>query len=156
MHAPNGYKDVRRLATTLATTSDQLCCRDVHRMWQKSYGPWMKNSHMTSSLRRSCVHSLAFPALQQPLINCPIYTSNQIKTSSSTSTSTETSTDGTPRSYHMKKHTSSHSVSSAPHSQDPIGRKLCENLWDDMENYKLSNLQKCFNKAIRAYKHGTE
>ena len=36
--------------------------------------------------------------------------------------------------------------------QDPIGRKLCEKLWDNKENCKLSNLQKCFNEAIRAYK----
>ena len=36
--------------------------------------------------------------------------------------------------------------------QDPIGRKLCKKLWDDKENCKLSNLQKCFNEAIRAYK----
>ena len=36
--------------------------------------------------------------------------------------------------------------------QDPIGRKLCKKLWDDKENHKLSNLQKCFNEAIRAYK----
>ena len=36
--------------------------------------------------------------------------------------------------------------------QDPIGRKLCEKLWDDKESYKLSNLQKCFKKTSRAYK----
>ena len=36
--------------------------------------------------------------------------------------------------------------------QDPIGRKLCEKLWDDKESHKLSNLQKCFNEATRAYK----
>ena len=36
--------------------------------------------------------------------------------------------------------------------QDPIGRKLCEKLWDDRENCKLSNLQKCFDEATRAYK----
>ena len=36
--------------------------------------------------------------------------------------------------------------------QDPIGRKLCKKLWDDKEGRKLSNLQKCFNKATRAYK----
>ena len=36
--------------------------------------------------------------------------------------------------------------------QDPIGRKLCKKLWDDKENHKLSNLQKCFNEALRAYK----
>ena len=36
--------------------------------------------------------------------------------------------------------------------QDPIGRKLCEKLWDDRENHKLLNLQKCFDEATRAYK----
>ena len=36
--------------------------------------------------------------------------------------------------------------------QDPIGRKLCEKLWDKKENHKLLNLQKCFDEAIRAYK----
>ena len=36
--------------------------------------------------------------------------------------------------------------------QDPIGRKLCEKLWDDKEGCKLSNLQNCFDKAARAYK----
>ena len=36
--------------------------------------------------------------------------------------------------------------------QDPIGRKLCEKLWDDKESHKLSNLQKCFDEANRAYK----
>ena len=36
--------------------------------------------------------------------------------------------------------------------QDPVGRKLCKKLWDDKENHKLSNLQKCFDEAIRAYK----
>ena len=36
--------------------------------------------------------------------------------------------------------------------QDPVGRKLCEKLWDDKEGCKLSNLQKCFNEAARAYK----
>ena len=36
--------------------------------------------------------------------------------------------------------------------EDPIGRKLCEKLWDDKENRKLSNLQKCFDEAIRACK----
>ena len=36
--------------------------------------------------------------------------------------------------------------------QDPIGRKFCGKLWDDKENCNLSNLQKCFNEAIRAYK----
>ena len=48
MHVLNGYKDLRRLVSTLATTSDQYCCRDPPKMWQKSYNPWMKNSHMTS------------------------------------------------------------------------------------------------------------
>ena len=33
--------------------------------------------------------------------------------------------------------------------QDPIGRKLCEKLWDEKENHKLLNLQKCFDEAIR-------
>ena len=51
----------------------------------------------------------------QPLMNCPIYASNLAKTSSSTSTSAETSTGGAPRSCHVKKHTSSHSASSALH-----------------------------------------
>ena len=55
------------------------------------------------------------PALQQPLMNCPVYACNLAKTSSSTSTSTETSTGGAPRSCHVKKHTSSHSASSALH-----------------------------------------
>ena len=55
------------------------------------------------------------PALQQPLMNCPIYASNLAKTSSSTSTNTETSTGGAPRSCHVKKHTSSHSASSVLH-----------------------------------------
>ena len=36
--------------------------------------------------------------------------------------------------------------------QDPIGRKLCEKLWDNRDNCKLSNLQKCLNEATRAYK----
>ena len=36
--------------------------------------------------------------------------------------------------------------------QDPIGRKLCKKLWDDKEGCKLSNLQKCFDEAARAYK----
>ena len=36
--------------------------------------------------------------------------------------------------------------------QDPIGRKLCKKLWDEEECCKLSNLQKCFNEATRAYK----
>ena len=36
--------------------------------------------------------------------------------------------------------------------QDPIGRKLCKKLLDDKEGCKLSNLQKCFNEAARAYK----
>ena len=35
--------------------------------------------------------------------------------------------------------------------QDPIGRKLCKKLWDNRENCKLSNLQKCFDEATRAY-----
>ena len=48
MGALNGYKDVRRLASTLATTSDQHCCKDPHKMWQKSYIPWMKTFHMTN------------------------------------------------------------------------------------------------------------
>ena len=43
------------------------------------------------------------------------------------------------------KHTLSQFCSSL---QDPIGRKL----WDDRENHKLSNLQKCFNETTRAYK----
>ena len=36
--------------------------------------------------------------------------------------------------------------------QDPIGRKLCKKLWDNRDNHKLSNLQKCFDEATRAYK----
>ena len=36
--------------------------------------------------------------------------------------------------------------------QDPIGRKLYKKLWDNKENCKLSNLQKCFDESIRAYK----
>ena len=36
--------------------------------------------------------------------------------------------------------------------QDPTGRKLCKKLWDDKEGCKLSNLQKCFDEATRAYK----
>ena len=36
--------------------------------------------------------------------------------------------------------------------QDPIGRKLCEKLWDDRDNRKLVNLQKCFDEAIHSYK----
>ena len=36
--------------------------------------------------------------------------------------------------------------------QDPIGRKLCKKLWDKRECCKLSNVQKCFNEATRAYK----
>ena len=36
--------------------------------------------------------------------------------------------------------------------QDPIGRKLCKKLWNDKENCKLLNLQKCFDEATRAYK----
>ena len=36
--------------------------------------------------------------------------------------------------------------------QDPIGRKLCEKLWDDRKHHELSNLQKCFDEATRAYK----
>ena len=36
--------------------------------------------------------------------------------------------------------------------QDPIGRKLYEKLWDDRDNHKLSNLQKCFDETTRAYK----
>ena len=115
MHVLNGCKDVKKLATTQGTISDQLCCRDLHRTWQKSSDPWMKNSHMTNSLKKSCVHSWVSPALQQPLMNCPVYASNLAKTSSSTSTNTETSTGGAPRSCHVKKHTSSHSASSALH-----------------------------------------
>ena len=74
-----------------------------------------KELHMTNLLKKSCVHSLVSPALQQPLMNCPIYARNLAKTSSSTSTNTETSTGGAPRSCHMKKHTSSHSVSFVLH-----------------------------------------
>ena len=36
--------------------------------------------------------------------------------------------------------------------QDPIGRKLCEKLWDDKKSHRLVNLQKCFDEATRAYK----
>ena len=36
--------------------------------------------------------------------------------------------------------------------QEPIGRKLCEKLWDDKEGCKPLNLQKCFDEATRAYK----
>ena len=36
--------------------------------------------------------------------------------------------------------------------QDPIGRKLCEKLWEEKECCKLLNLQKCFDEATRAYK----
>ena len=36
--------------------------------------------------------------------------------------------------------------------QDPIGRKLCWKLWDNKENCKLSNLEKCFDEVTRAYK----
>ena len=36
--------------------------------------------------------------------------------------------------------------------QDPIGRKLCEKLWDERECHKLLDLQKCFDEATRAYK----
>ena len=36
--------------------------------------------------------------------------------------------------------------------QDQICRKLCEKLWNDRENGKLSNLQKCLDEATRAYK----
>ena len=114
MHVLNGCKDVKKLATTQGTISDWLCCRDLHRTWQKSSDPWTKNSHMTNLLKKSCVHFWVSPALQQPLMNCPIYTSNLAKTSS-TSTSTGTSTGGRARSYHMKKHTSSHSASSTLH-----------------------------------------
>ena len=95
----------------LGTTSDQPCCRDLHRMWQKSSDPWKKNFHMTNSLKKSCVHSLASPALQQPLMNCPVYASNLAKTN------TETSTGGAPRSCHVKKHTGSHSANSGLHSR---------------------------------------
>ena len=84
---------------------------------EKSYDPWTKISHTTSLLRRSCVPSQVYLILQQLLTNCPIYASNQVKTSSSTLTSTEISTGGVPRSYHVKRHTSSHSASSAPHSK---------------------------------------
>ena len=115
MHVLNGCKDVKKLATTQGTTSDQLCCRDLHRMWQKSSDPWMKNSHMINSLKKSCVHFWVSPALQQLLMNCPVYTSNLAKTSLSTSTSTGTSTGGALRSYHVKNHTSSCSASSALH-----------------------------------------
>ena len=115
MHVLNGCKDVKKLATTQGTILDRLCCKDLHRMWQKSSDPWMKNSHMINSLKRSSVHFWVSPALQQPLMNCPVYASNLAKTSSSTSTSTGTYTGGAPRSYHMKKHTSSHSASSALH-----------------------------------------
>ena len=115
MHVLNGYKDVKKPATTWGTTSDWPCCRDLHRMWQKSSDPWMKNFHMTNLLKKSCVHSLASPALQQPLMNCTVYASNLAKTSSSTLINTETSTGGAPRSCHMKKHRSSHSASSVLH-----------------------------------------
>ena len=73
MHVLNGCKDVKKLATTQGTISDWLCCRDLHRTWQKSSDPWTKNSHMINSLKRSCVHFWVSPALQQPLMNCPIY-----------------------------------------------------------------------------------
>ena len=151
MHVLNGYKDVRKLATTEGTISDQLCCRDLHRMWQKSSDPWMKNSHMKNSLNKSCVHFWVSPALQQPLMNFPVYASNLAKISLSTSTSTGTSTGGAPRSYHVKKHTSSHSASSALHCKTQQAEN-CEKLWDDRDNCKLLNLQKCFDEATRAYK----
>ena len=48
MHALNGYKDARKQANTLATTSDQLYYRDPPKMWLRSFDHWMKNSHMTS------------------------------------------------------------------------------------------------------------
>ena len=63
------------------------------------------------------IQEIMCAVLQQPLMNFPIYTRNQVKTSSSTSISRETSTGGAPRNDHMKKHTSSHSASSAPHSK---------------------------------------
>ena len=36
--------------------------------------------------------------------------------------------------------------------QDPIGKKLCEKLWDEQDQQKVVTLQLCFNEAINSYK----
>ena len=107
---------------------------------------------MINSLKKSCVHFQVSPALQQPLMNCPIYASNLAKNLL----------------IYINKYRDLHwwCTKKSPHEetykltlsqfcsslQDPIGRKLYEKLWDDRDNHKLSNLQKCFDEATRAYK----
>ena len=152
MHVPNGCKDVKKPATTQGTTSDWPCCRDLHRMWQKSSDPWTQElSHDKLIEEIMCAFSgipstaAAIDELscicQQPGQNLLIYI-NKYR---------DLHWWCTKKLPHEEtyKLTLSQFCSSL---QDPIGRKLCEKLWDERECHKLSNLQKCFDKATRAYK----
>ena len=148
----NGYRDARRQVSTLATTSDQHCCRDPPKMWQKSYNPLDEELSHDKLIEEimcafSCIPSTAAAIdelshiHQQPGQNLLIYI-NKYR---------DIHWWCTKKLPHQEtyKLTLSQFCSSL---QDPIGRKLCEKLWDDKESRKLSNLQKCFNEVTRAYK----
>ena len=152
MHALNGCRDARRQATTLATISDQPYCRDppqdvakvIHSLDEELMHDKLIEEIMCafSSIpstaaaidELSCIH-------QQPGQNLLIYINKYRDLH-------WWCTKKLPREKTYKL-TLSQFCSSL---QDPIGRKLCEKLWDEKECHKLSNLQKCFNEATRAYK----